>query len=207
MNTAQFATYVRLAALPEGEYGFIHPSFGHLDLAYPEVRVGLRVVATPSSEPVDQGGWIVIECRPDPSNIKRGLQIIGETYQSRSAEPTDSGTEVAIPILSDAEALNNLPEAVIFDIEPESPAVVDFQAQTTTEPSHNELKVSTNLADLLSNQSTPEDLESIIVHYLGIHLLQTLRHASADVLTWWPVGSQEADLKAAIARVHRLLTR
>lgn len=207
MNTAQLATHVRLAALPEGDYALTHADLGYLNLAYPEVRVALRLVPSPATEPVEYFGWVIIECRPDARSIQQALQQLSEKYLARSADPAEDWPEKAIPIISTNEA----PVTFLGESSTEYLSALDSglkrSQKSTPLPSSDQAELTSTPLDVASDTTVPDDMELVLVHYLGSHLLQVLKRAPVDILPWWPAGSQDDTLKAAIARVHRLLPK
>lgn len=195
MNASQLATRVHLAALPEGEYTFSHPQVGLLNLAYPEVCVGLRLATDPSLEPILQAGWIIIECIPDQAGLRLGLEAVAEAYQARSEASSEEGSTISLQA-SEVPLIQADPLTLASAPDPER-----FAVQSSLSPRGDQSHLLLNPPELLIS----DDLEDILIHYLGTQLLQSVKRAPPNVNAWWPTGSQESRLQDAVTRAHRVL--
>ncbi len=194
MNTAQLATRVQMAALPEGEYGLMHPRLGHLNLAYPEVRVGLRFTNNPESEPLVEDDWVIIECQANPIDLRRGLLALGEAYQHRDEQE---------PLLYTPKQADSPKYEHSFGADdPSDPPLADVGLGVSVPATRQEGPSAVTGAKA---GTVSPDLEAVLIHYLGTHLLRTLRHAPDDVMPWWVTASQSPELHSAVARAHRVL--
>ncbi|MDL2343410.1 hypothetical protein QOL99_04505 [Deinococcus sp. MIMF12] len=190
LTTAQLAARVQMASLPEGEYNLTHPHLGRLNLAYPEVRVGLRLADRPHRDPLVEANWIIIECQTDSLDLRRGLLALAEAYQWRSEQEDPPHT----PVQHDAPIEENV------SLEGDTAPVPADASPTHESPGDQVLSTTIGTAQPIS-----PDLEEVLIQYLGAQLLRSLRHAPDDLAPWWATVSQSPAMLSAIARAHRLI--
>ncbi|UBV45510.1 hypothetical protein LAJ19_21540 (plasmid) [Deinococcus taeanensis] len=101
MNTAELASRVQMASLPEAEYRHPHPSLGTLPLAYPEAKLALRFHDAPGVTESSAEDWQVITTNTTPVDLKTALKRLGELYETQMASAPPPVIALRPPLLQD----------------------------------------------------------------------------------------------------------
>ncbi|GGM17116.1 hypothetical protein [Deinococcus aerophilus] len=189
MNALELAGRLQMASLPEAEYNFTHADVGTLPLAYPEVTLGLTFVSATGVEERRLGAWTVVQCGTKPVDVRDGFKLLSRLYEDRSAQGVQ---EVHLPLAGEHPEKHR-PE-VKHELAPLSEVKQDV-AFPLDVPSHAPV----------SDEPQSDDLDHVLVHYLGTLWLQALKGAQGPTGPWLRHRGDQDPLVQALDRARRLL--
>ncbi|MCD0160158.1 MULTISPECIES: hypothetical protein [unclassified Deinococcus] len=192
MNALELAGRLQMASLPEAEYNFTHADVGTLPVAYPEVTLGLTFVLAAGVEERQLGPWTVVQCSTKPVDVRDALKLLSRLYEDRSAQGVQ---EVHLPPHGEVPEKRGTAVdqglTLLHDAEQEFMPPVDQSSGLS--------------ASLISAAPPSEDLDHVLVHYLGTLWLQALKGAHGPTGPWLRRHGDQDPLVQAMDRARRLL--